>query len=280
MIYTGATGRLDMARVTTLSHRYKIQAKYDGMFCTVVLDQHGRLQAAYSRTGAGIGTGILGDLVGLRASTGAAILQGELSAHTERGNAETKANGGRRLIRLFDALSINGRELCHLPYRERHDALLRMQASAESSKDRRGVAHDRRGRFTTSRDVADRMPIVEQFPISSAPELWEMAKSGAIEGLVVVAQHAKAGSNRAKRKCKVTETADCVVLDTSPKVVTVASRWVGLGSNVKPIGEVFTVSRGSHDLSPGSVIEVVHEGRYDSGIPRFPRVSRVRMDLR
>jgi hypothetical protein len=46
---------------------------------------------------------------------------------------------------------------------------------------------------------------------------------------------------------------------------------------------MFTVGLAGHKLVVGDIVEIVHEGFYESGVrltPRFPRIVRLRLDLR
>lgn len=273
--YTGATGRLDLARVAELGPRYVIQPKVDGTYCRVHLDARGRIERMYSRRQELTGPQIA-EFRGHRIGAPHSQLVGEIELWTESSN-RLAATRGYRLIHLFDCIREGRRYIAREPYRVRRDAIYRMQAELTGGKpyvtDAHGDAHERATGKYCKAIPADwrRAPIVEQLPARLADTAWsEWVQSCGGEGLVAVALDAPIGARGAKRKIKEVDTLDAVVLQVTAS--TVVCSWAG---------RVFTVSaRKGVDAKPGCVVEVCHNGLYESAtVPRFPRLMRVRDDL-
>lgn len=277
--YAGAVGRLDIAKVPELGARFVVQPKHDGQYVHVHLDGRGRVERILSRSGQAVQRQLVSHMLGAFAGWPGAVLAGELEAHTERGNAA--ASRGYRLVHLFDCIRAeNGRYMGREPYRARRDALLRMQSEVVNLAprlpwDRENGLRGRSGasgRYCRAVPTDWRLfPVTEQLPVARAGELWDRAIGGEAEGLVVVALDAPLGRRGSKRKVKPVETLDAVVeqVDRSGYIL-----------RVRGSREVFAVGpRQDLDVSVGSVVEVAHEGWYDTGVPRFARVLRERMDL-
>jgi hypothetical protein len=138
-------------------------------------------------------------------------------------------------------------------------------------RDINGVAHDlATGRFIEDLPRDWRLtPIVEQHSIAKASELWSLATSGQIEGLVLVDQAAPLGKRGAKRKVKPTDTLDATVVSADSKAVRVV--WAG---------HSFMLGQTKAQAKPGDVVEVKYDGFYECRvIPKFARIVRVRNDL-
>jgi hypothetical protein len=137
------------------------------------------------------------------------------------------------------------------------------------------------GRFARAIPTDWRLtPIVDQVPARRVDELWSRVERTGGEGIVVVNLDAPVGRRGAKRKCKVMDTIDATVISADAKLAHVA--WAG-GS--------FIVSCIGRQLEPGQVVEIVHNGYYETGArlpgksygsgatPRFARILRARPDL-
>jgi hypothetical protein len=115
------------------------------------------------------------------------------------------------------------------------------------------------------------VPAIEQLPLGQAPALWERARAGELEGLVLVNLRARLGARGSKIKLKPVSILDATVVrvDRGGCVAYLAGedRCVALGR------------RAGVDAQVGDVVEVVHEGRYSSGELKFARLVRVRPDL-
>ncbi len=276
--YAGAVGRLDIDQVSRLGSRFVVQPKVDGQYVHLHLDRSGRIASVLSRTGTAVPRQLVSRLLGAFVGWPGAVLVGELEAHTERGNAASKARG-YRLVHLFDCIRAeNGRYLGREPYSARRDALYRMQSEVvnlapavpwtrdNGLRGRSGAS----GRYCRATPTDWRLtPIVEQLPVARAGELWDRALAGETEGLCVVALDAPLGRRNAKRKVKPVDSLDAVVLSTDRT-----------GHVLRVLGseQVFAVGRVG-DLDPGAVVEVVAEGRYGTGSLRHARILRGRGDL-
>jgi ATP-dependent DNA ligase len=279
--YTGASGKLAIEKVGKLDpRRYAVQVKHDGCFAQVHTDRHGRIERILSRTGEELGQAVTGDIMGCLVSAPHSVLHAELTAMTEAGRREAQALGHTQL-HVFDAIRVGGTYLAREPYRTRRDWLMRAHAEAQLQSpdngkpwtfDQQGRAHKRsNGRYMapTPRDWRRATP-VEMLPLSAAGDLWERAQVGEIEGLVVVALDAPVGRKGSKRKVKPTDGIECVVVE-------VDARRAGLYWAAAQLH--FVCGRGGHDLSAGQVVEVTSNGFYDTGLPKFPRIARIRSDL-
>ena len=197
-----------------------------------------------------------------------------MEAHTEAGNKAFEQRGWRN-CHLFDALKVEDRDLTEEPYRLRRDALMRSIAALANPKQLDGDKvvgkrwRVRSGRWSCGPRDFRRFPVVENARISRADELWDQARAGAIEGLVVIALDAPVGKRRSKLKAKPVATIEGVVRQVNAKTVLVQS-----------FGCSFVVSRRSGiDAQQGAVVECSFEGRYGDGTPKFARLVRRRIDL-
>lgn len=297
MTYVGAASRLAPDAALRLCSAWAYQPKLDGVYAEVVTGPDGRIAAVTSRTGLPLREA--SDLIGIVAAPPRSVLVGELEAHTEAGVRAARARGWAAL-HLYDCLAVDGRSVAGERYESRHRWIGQCLAVVDASG--RGLIETWReelagparggheqpapvgrdlasGRYTKRipRDLR-RLPIV---PLtrgrSAARELWQtyVERDGG-EGIVAVNLHAPAGKRNSKRKVKLTDTGDCVVLDTSPGVLRLAApRTSPAGWR----GESFVVQY-VHAASclPGQVVEVAHDGWYENGTPRFPRVVRRRED--
>jgi hypothetical protein len=168
------------------------------------------------------------------------------------------------MAHVFDVQRVAGRDVTSEPYRVRRDHVMRAQAELELARTDR----DRRGRYQV-RPL--RWTVVPQMPASmvdTAMAEW-VAPGG--EGLVACSLDARLGASGAKKKCKIASTIDVTVIAVDARALSV--RWLAAG-------RTFAVSRPrSLCVVPGDVVELRHEGHYDDGLPKFPRVSRTRPDL-
>jgi ATP-dependent DNA ligase len=265
---------MTLADVAALSPRkYVAQPKHDGCYARLHLDSRGCVERVLSRTGAHLAApDLMGALVGWPDS----VLVGELEAHTEAG-ARVAAARGAQACHLFDCIRVGGRYVAREPYRTRRDYLHRMQAEVvnlDHARDTQPTDHGRRG--TGGKWARERWhgfeltPIVEQVPVSRVGALWDDHVGAGGEGLVIVALDSPVGRRRAKRKVKDTRTIDCAVVSVGPR-----------NALLEYGGQVFAVGVASHILECGMVVELKHDGWYESAaIPRFPRIVRVRTDLR
>jgi ATP-dependent DNA ligase len=270
--YTGATKHVTLSEARRLGSNWVVQEKVDGMYVRVCLNSRGRVDRVFSRSGAEVGRDLLEGIRGARLGRGHAELTGELEAHTESGNAAALARG-QRLVHLFDCLHDGARSLVRSPYRERRDALWRMQSEVECYGPRTTPAQPRAtsGRYASSMVRDWRVaPIVPQAPLARLDALWDdVVRDRGGEGLVLVNLDAPAGAPASKLKCKPYETIDASAIHVSRTVVTCA--WAG---------QPFNVQRGRHHVELGEVVEVRHAGWFGAGVvPRFPAIVRVRRDL-
>ena len=304
--YVGATARLTPDAGLALPGPWGYQPKIDGCYAHAILDGDGRIASILSRTGARIPDA--DDLIGIVAGPPRSLLVGELEAHTEAGAAAYARQGFRRM-HLFDLLALDGRSVSDLPYADRYRLLaadrvahvearglatiaswVEVEVAASPGGSRPG-ARRTDGATTTQarcpltgrlvrripRDLR-RLPVV---PLvqghEAARELWStyVERDGG-EGLVAVRLDARVGRPGAKRKIKLTDTADVRVVATSPGVIRATCPTTSPGGWR---GQTFVV-QSSQPLPIGAVVEVAHDGCYGSGVPRFPRVVRKRDDLR
>ncbi len=117
-----------------------------------------------------------------------------------------------------------------------------------------------------------RVPVVPMVRTAAqAEQLWSdfVLRDGG-EGIVAVSLNAPAGSRNAKRKVKLTDTIEAVVLRNQGGGVVALRRG----------NQEFLVSaRGKVQPQPGQVVEVAHDGFYEKDFtPRFARMVRVRED--
>ncbi len=270
--YVGAGARLDPSRGLVLPGRHWAwQPKVDGCYARVSTDSRGAVVRVLSRTGAELATDLLGCLTGAPLAT----LHGEVEAHTEAG-LRAVATRGWSVCHLFDATSIAGTSLAHLPYSERRAALFRAQAQADQvspwERDGQGDHHDATGRYCrpVPRDHR-RFPVVPQVQgHAGARDLWRQhVELGGGEGLVAVRLDAPARARGAKRKIKATDDLTCTVVEASGGAALLAYASVR-----------FAVAAGRWHLEPGQLVDVACDGWYETATaPRFARITRVRVDL-
>jgi hypothetical protein len=272
-----------------------VQLKYDGAYTELHTDKYGAPRHVLSRTGRPYGARVhrLKDqIIGPPDS----ILIGEGTWHTEAG-IRVAARDGHTSVHVFDALIIDGRDLEAEPYRVRRDLLWRTRATLQDQcpgrdwwRDCRGNVHTTDdGRFTAHHGPVNwgRAPIVEQFPARETEELWSRISELGVEGLVIVNRDAPVGRRGSKLKLKPRETLDgCIYQLDKPDRHGVVKRasitWNG-PHGVAHLDDMFTVGLAGHKLVVGDIVEIVHEGFYESGVrltPRFPRIVRLRLDLR
>lgn len=286
--YCGARGRATLASADRLSSRWAVQLKYDGAYAEVHTDKAGKAKQVLSRTGRPYGA-VVHQLKGQIIGPPNSILIGEGTWHTEAG-IRIATRDRHTSVFLFDALSIDGQDLASEPYGVRRNLLWRAHAELEQHwpgrdwwRDRKGNRHRTDDGQFTNQCVAThwaRAPIVEQLPASETWRLWSRVGRGGIEGLVLVNLDAPAGRRRSKLKLKPAETIDASVYELDDRRATVT--WNG-PHGMANVDDVFTVGIGSRRLVVGDIVEIEHEGFYESGLrltPRFPRIIRVRLDLR
>lgn len=273
--YAGARGRISLEDALELGAGFALQEKRDGCYARVHLDGAGRVDRIFSRAGQELPRSIVADVLGARIGTPHAELVGELDAHTEAGN-RAAAIAGYRSLTLFDCIRAGGRYLARAPYRERYRALCSMQVWAASSSSRwqneeHGVRNVESGRWSPAILGAaglERAPIVPLLTPAAARQVWDRARAGDAEGLVVVALEAELGARGAKRKVKPVDEHDALVVSADHLAATL--EWCGR--------RVVVSNRGAK-ASAGDVVSFVANGFYDDGLPRFARISRVRADL-
>jgi ATP-dependent DNA ligase len=281
--YAGATGHAARGELAGLGARVVVQPKVDGAYARVHLDRRGRIERVFRRDGREFGAELAGHLVGAFVGWPGAILVGELEAHTEAANRVAACRGWRAL-HLFDCIRAHGAlYVAREPYHVRRDYLWRMQSEVVNLgcelpwyEDVHGARSRSTGQFVEAVPTDWRLtPIVPQLPAQRAEAAWdEWVAPGAeaIEGLVAVHLDARLGARRAKRKVKLAQTLDCVVVAIDHCAAVVAYG-----------GQRFVVSaRGfkDRDLKPGDVVEVLCDGWHERSVtPRFARLLRLRSDL-
>lgn len=263
-MYTGARGRITHQQLDSLSGSWVVQPKMDGVYARIDTDSCGVILSVRSRNGVALSHSL--PALGIPNAT----LCGELEAQTER-SQEATARRGAQGLHLFDALRLDGKAIDHETYEVRRGKLQRSMADAESNLSRDGVGrcHDLRGRFAAKlwRSVS----VVQQLHASRWEEMWSTHVEGSNgEGLVAVNLKSKAGARGAKRKCKLVDHESMTVMRVDRKTVELV-RW-GHRRGI-------LVSRGSHAVVPGDMVDVAVEGWYRSGLPRFARIVNVRRDL-
>jgi hypothetical protein len=270
--YTGPTSRLCASRAGHLGHDWVLQVKVDGMYAKAFTNREGRIVRMLSRTGKPIRGDEARDLLGCRILPCAGIVTGELEAHTPVG-VKAAAARGYPLLHLFDCLALEGQgSLLERPYNERRAALYHAWvANADAQGIHRGPGWDERGKFCTYIPRGhERAPILPVHPVRRFDALWQdEVESGRAEGLVAVSWTAPVGVRRAKRKIKPYDSVDCIVLEDLGSKLAVRSFR----------GEFVVQWAGKRRFRRGEVIAVRHDGFYDSGVPRFARMDRVRTDL-
>ena len=282
-LYCGAVGTIAVDRLTTLGSGYVVQPKSDGIYGIVSVDRSGRVSSIVTRSGDVLGPSLMAEFSGLRWVRDS-ILIAEIELWTEPSN-RAAATRGYRMIHVFDAHRVNGRDVSRESYRVRRDAVMRAESELVNFdrdepwfEDTQGDAHDlKSGRYTTPMPRSwRRIQVVPQSPSRLAETAWQrwvdQQHAGPVEGLVAVALDAPIGARRAKLKAKLTTTIDVVVTHVDATAMTVY--WSAANQRL-------AVHRPSSlvDVAIGSVLEVTHEGFYENGLPRFARVLRTRRDL-
>ncbi len=288
--YCGATGSAKISTLEdalALGSNWRVSVKADGAYAQVHVSRQGLIDRVLSRSAQPLAQNVIGDLLGCHVGPPGAvsIYVGEIEAYTERGNAAATARGWHN-IDLWDALVVAGRDVTREPYRVRRDLLQRALAYAENFgpdlghvptferiTGRRGRDLES-GRFCTAtpRD-ARRTPVLDLYPLSQAPALWERAVAGEIEGLVFTeVERAKAGARGSRYKLKPTRTADMTVLRAEKGGLLC---YYAPGDRLVALGP-----RKGVNAKAGDVVEAVYEGA--EGELRFCRLSSrgVREDLR
>lgn len=259
----------DLARSLD-SKKWAFQPKIDGGYATVTTDSNGAILSAVSRSGR---PWTLGDLEGIR-TIPSAVLCCEIERHTEAAVVAVR-NRGFELLHIFDALELGGRALVAETYADRYQAIMRAIVECEVQQGWSNAAGNRRteaGRFTMAAPIdVRRTPLVPMLRGASGfDEMWSsFVERQQGEGLVAVNLTAKAGSKLSKRKVKTTDT---VSVKLSP-----AARD-GSNAFVHAYGKAFLVSMPKW-AAIGDVVDIAHNGFYNTGEPRFARVVRKRMDL-
>jgi hypothetical protein len=281
--YAGAAGKvLRHEDLSKLGAGYVLQPKLDGIYGLVATDGAGRIASITTRSGEALGPALLADFAGVQWAPDS-LVTAEVELWTQPSSAAAAARG-YRMIYPFDAQCVNGRDVSREPYRVRRDALLRAEVDLERQGDDRpwledaaGDAHDfASGRYVKPTPLGwRRVRVVPQVPLVRAEQAWSEwvagQAAGPCEGLVAVALDAQLGAAKSKRKVKSAETIDAIVTDVAPRALT--CWWVAGARRV-------IVSRPrSLKVAPGAVVEIVHEGFYDGGAPRFARLARTRRDL-
>lgn len=274
--YAGPTRKATHAKLRKLNSDWVIQPKHDGVYARIVLDGRGLISQISSRARRPFGCENSRSLIGVYAGAPDSVLHGELESSTECGLASA-ANRGWPLIQVFDCSRLNGRDISRHGYGERRDALMRMHAQLQQDdtdrdwwQDKHGcVHHEKTGRFT--RPIPRgwrRVPIVEQWGMNKFGEQWRNIELTGGEGLVLVNTKAPLGARGSKLKLKKEDTTDARVLRTDDRRVLLDSHGVVFGCPV-----------GSWVLEQGEMVELTSNGFYSSGIPRHPRIKRMRTDL-
>lgn len=281
-LYAGAKGRIDLASITKLGSRYALVPKSDGAYATIMTDKTGRISSIITRSGELLSPSLMSEFSGIHWSP-SSVLVGEIELWTEASN-RAAAMRGYRMIHLFDAQRIDGEDLTRLAYRARRDALMRAESRIVQDdldrpwiEDSEGDAHDpKTGRYKARVPRSwRRIRVLPQLAVSqldTAMADWiDGQTTGPVEGLVVVALDACLGKPGAKKKCKPTSTIDAVVTSLDERAMSVF--WMAGGISLA-LGRPSSL-----DIKPGDVVEVLHEGFTDSGIPKFARAMRPRPDM-
>lgn len=248
--------------------RWAAQPKLDGGYVHVVTDDAGRVSAVVSRRGEVLSERVHG-LSDVRWLPNC-IVVGELEAWTEAAQRQVARSGFSR-VHLFDALRIGGIDTSSQPYGARRDALMRAESAVVNCDLDQHPGRDDLGRFAEKVPGSwRRMPVVPQLPASSWESAWSdwVERDELVEGLVFVRLDARLGARGAKRKLKRAESIDALVIDQDAKRLVLSC-----GALTFTVGKVRSV-----DAATGCVVEVACEGYYESGLPRFPRLVRVRAD--
>jgi ATP-dependent DNA ligase len=278
--YTGATGRVTLDDAARLPPRYWFQEKKDGAYVTVRIDSTGRIASILTRSGKRLPSRLGAGLLGLRTCTRDSLLHGEIDGYTQAGMRRAEAQGHSN-VHLFDCTRYNGRDIGGRSYRYRYGALQSHATQWEQTTDGRpwsvdgaGDAHDSRGRYAKRTPSAwRRFPIVPLRHPRDLSELWtSVVDDGKREGLVAVDTTAPVRRRRAKLKIKHTDTLDAVVVRIEGKRTAVA--WPP-----QPDGHFVVCARTPLLYDVGDWVEITCNGFYEDGLPRYPRITRTRLEM-
>jgi len=301
-MHAGANGTLKtIAGLDSLRRNTEwcVQPKHDGAYCEAHVDASGRVSRVVGRNGKELCDKRSRSLVGTFGGFPGTILCGEIEAHTEAGIRDFELKGYANL-NVFDARKIGQRNLEKLSYAKRRDAMFKAWAELcvatgddrPQKDDAMGLAHDALGRFAKRVPFAwRRFPIVCQAPLIHLTACYEATLNAGGEGLVLVDQQAPMGKRRSKLKLKPQDTLDCQVVDVGQRYVSCTYLCDGWAREARSAGlpvigarEVeFTVFKSEKNeawatLKSGDVLEVLHNGYYESKTPRFPKLIRIRND--
>lgn len=259
----------DLARKLD-SRKWAYQPKMDGGYATVTTDSNGAILTAISRSGR---PWALHDLEGIR-TIPSAVLCCEIERHTEA-SAQAVLRRGWDLLHIFDAISLGDRDLTPATYAERYQAIVRAIAETEIAQAERLYAPGRHraesGRYTHGAPLdVRRTPLVPMLRGEAGfDEMWSTyVEREQGEGLVAVRLDAKAGVRAAKRKVKTTDTVSARLTPGN-----------GRGTaHVHIYGRRVIVGM-PQNARYGDVVDIAHNGFYNTGEPRFARVVRKRFDL-
>lgn len=271
-MYLGAGSLIDPELARKLdSRKWAFQPKIDGGYATVTTDANGAILSAISRSGR---RWSLLDLKRIR-TLPSAVLCCEIEQHTEAAN-EARRTRGYSLLHVFDAISLGGRELQAATYAERYQAITRAIAQQEVEQgewfNAAGRHRGESGRYRSAPPVdVRRTPLVPMLRgVAGFDELWttyvERAQG---EGLVAVRLDAPMGKRGAKRKIKTTDTISARLSPGDPS---------GKSAFVHVYGQSILVAMPGW-AAFGDVVDIAHNGFYNTGEPRFARVVRQRSDL-
>lgn len=283
--YAGATGRITLAALSRLApDAWAVQPKIDGMYVRVYLDMAGRVARVYSRGGHEVPAPLWAGLRGQYVGWPCAELVGELEASTERGNRHA-AIRGYRAVHAFDLLHDGRRSLRDRPYRDRRDALWRMQAEIECMGPSAPWYRDPDGRLRehgTHRFASDTghgwrtIPIVEQASPRHVDSLWARVDSGELEGVVAVRLDAAIGARAAKRKCKPVDESRGVVVRVDSRcaevVIDGGAKCIVRRRSVSVGDRVVVLHEGYHEATPTASATRCGEGAGALPSPRFARL--------
>jgi len=273
--YTGATGRcLSLQDTLSLPDHWLAQPKMDGMYATVCTDYSGRITGCFSRSGRRVDS----DIVGVELGVPGLVLAGELSAHTQAG-LDSRQRAGCDTLQVFDCLAYNVTDLNGLGYSARRHTLMQLAMNPEFDPGRRPLKRTTQGRFVRRIPRGwSRCPVVPQVNIRRLPGVYANWLESGAEGAVLVHPDKAAGKRQSKKKVKVSDTLGCRVEQVSSRIACLLVMDEGEFSGLQ-----FTVQSKAWAaaLSPGDLVDVTHNGWYTHCYPqpRFPRITRIRVDL-
>jgi len=293
-MYAGANGKLKSLGDLSEKKRYAIQPKIDGAYGELYIGATGRVEKIIGRSGKALECVQARSLINVFGGRPGSIYCGELETHTEAGLKAARDRGFAK-FHIFDAKKIGNKRIGDLPQWRRRDLLFQhwtaaaiaAGADAPCSDDSNGRAHDDLGRFAKRRPFAwRRLPIVPEYRADIAGVYGSLIRDG-FEGGVIIDRDATLGRRRSKLKLKPIDSLDCEVVETGTKkcvLIYHAEAWaremISAGMNVIGSEVVhFVTSPLNYSLSIGDIVSVAHNGHYESGVPRFPRIIGVRGDL-